>query len=62
MLMSEKLDGMRAVWDGEGLYSRTGKPVSAPPSFFEQLPPGFALDGELFLGRKRFQVLQHANS
>ena len=29
-LLSEKLDGMRAYWDGRGLWTRTGKPVIAP--------------------------------
>jgi DNA ligase-1 len=54
--MSEKLDGMRAVWDGTALYSRAGNPISMPASFAACLPPAFALDGELFLGRGRFQV------
>lgn len=51
--MSEKLDGVRAIWDGEKLVSRNGNPFPAPPWWLEQLPP-IPLDGELFLGRKKF--------
>lgn len=54
-LMSEKLDGMRAIWDGTALFTRTGKPIAAPPYFTQALPVGVHLDGELFLGRGKFQ-------
>ena len=55
--LSEKLDGMRCLWDGAGrMWSRTGKPVHAPASLLRQMPTGTMLDGELFLGRGRFQV------
>lgn len=54
-LLSEKLDGMRAFWDGEKMWSRTGKPVHAPEWFLQGLAGGTELDGELFLGRGRFQ-------
>lgn len=53
--MSEKLDGMRAIWVGGALYSRAGNRVHAPAWFLEQLPTGIVLDGELFMGRGRFQ-------
>lgn len=53
--MSEKLDGMRAIWVGGALYSRAGNRVHAPAWFLEQLPRGIVLDGELFMGRGRFQ-------
>ena len=52
--MSEKLDGMRCVWDGEKLMSRNGKEIFAPQELIQQLPP-LPLDGELFLGRGKFQ-------
>ncbi|KPV74029.1 uncharacterized protein RHOBADRAFT_45326 [Rhodotorula graminis WP1] len=53
--MSEKLDGVRAYWDGEStLWSRVGNPFSAPSSFTSNLPQGHELDGELFMGRNRF--------
>jgi DNA ligase-1 len=54
--MSEKLDGMRALWDGEGtLFSRAGNAIHAPKSASDTLPRGVPLDGELWLGRGRFQ-------
>lgn len=52
-LMSEKLDGVRAYWNGKDLLSRTGKIFSAP-SWFTKNFPDTALDGELWLGRQRF--------
>ncbi|GEM_PF-34272 len=53
-LMSEKLDGVRAYWDGEGFVSRLGNAYLAPEWFVAALPK-FPLDGELFGGRGRFQ-------
>ena len=56
--LSEKLDGMRCVWDGASrLWTRTGHEVHAPPSLRAALPVGTPLDGELWLGRGRFQQL-----
>lgn len=55
-IVSEKLDGMRCLWDGDTrLLSRTGHLIHAPPSFIASLPRGTALDGELWLGRGGFQ-------
>ncbi|MEY4909286.1 MAG: hypothetical protein RL260_3004, partial [Pseudomonadota bacterium] len=52
-LVSEKFDGVRALWDGRTLRTRTGKVLDAPKDFTARLPPE-ALDGELWLGRGRF--------
>jgi len=52
--MSEKLDGVRAYWDGHGFLSRLGNPYLAPEWFVEGLP-ATPLDGELWGGRKKFQ-------
>ncbi|MGE4296143.1 MAG: DNA ligase [Campylobacterales bacterium] len=52
--MSEKYDGVRAYWDGKQLWTRQQNPIAAPESFTKQLPP-VALDGELWLGRGRFE-------
>lgn len=84
---SEKLDGMRAFWDGgvsrglptteipwanilhprtqepkkkikpiaTGLWSRYGNPIIAPDWFLDKLPL-CPLDGELWAGRKHFQL------
>lgn len=55
-LMSEKLDGVRAVWTGATLLSRNGKPFHAPAGFLAALPAGCPLDGELWMGRGMFQA------
>jgi DNA ligase-1 len=52
--MSEKLDGVRAYWDGKQLLSRLGNVFHAPDWFVAGLPE-HPLDGELFLARKSFQ-------
>ena len=52
--MSEKLDGMRAYWDGRQFLSRQGNVFYAPDWFIEHLPDT-PLDGELWLARKSFQ-------
>ncbi len=53
-LMSEKLDGVRAYWNGRQLMSRSGKAFAVPAWFTENFPP-FELDGELWLGRNQFE-------
>ncbi len=55
-LVSEKYDGVRALWDGRVLRHRSGREVSAPRSFLAALP-GEPVDGELWLGRGRFEAL-----
>jgi DNA ligase-1 len=52
--MSEKLDGVRAYWDGKQLISRSGR-VFNPPRSFTQGFPSFALDGELWSRRGEFE-------
>ena len=54
--VSEKYDGVRALWDGRVLRHRSGRPVAAPRSFIASLPDA-PLDGELWLGRGRFDAL-----
>lgn len=53
-LVSEKLDGVRALWDGRQLRFRSGGLVMAPAWFTSALPP-VALDGELWAGRGGFE-------
>jgi len=55
-LVSEKLDGVRAVWDGRVLRFRSGRVIAAPGWFTAALPPT-PLDGELWLGRGQFDRL-----
>ena len=52
--MSEKLDGVRAYWDGRQFLSRQGNIYHAPDWFVEGLP-ATPLDGELWIDRKKFQ-------
>jgi DNA ligase-1 len=52
--LSEKLDGVRAYWDGKQFFSRLGNLFHAPDWFIKGLPD-VVLDGELWLGRKKFQ-------
>ena len=54
--MSEKLDGVRAHWDGKQLSTRTGRPINAPQWLIDALPP-FAVQGELWAGRGTFQAV-----
>jgi DNA ligase-1 len=52
--VSEKLDGLRAYWDGKQFLSRQGNAFHAPDWFTAGLPD-VALDGELWIGRRQFQ-------
>jgi DNA ligase-1 len=52
--MSEKLDGVRAYWDGRQFLSRQGNLFHAPDWFVAGLP-AVPLDGELWVARKSFQ-------
>ena len=52
--VSEKYDGIRAYWNGETLLTRTGQRISAP-AWFSTNWPRHALDGELWMGRGRFE-------
>ncbi|WP_024954298.1 DNA ligase [Sulfurospirillum arcachonense] len=51
--MSEKLDGVRAYWDGKKLISRGGKVFKAPKWFTKDFPL-FEIDGELWSKRDDF--------
>ncbi len=53
-VVSEKLDGIRAYWDGEHLISRGGEIIHAPEWFTKEYPP-FPIDGELWSRRKDFE-------
>lgn len=51
--VSEKLDGVRGRWDGHRLVTRSGMPI-VTPEWFTAGWPKIALDGELWIGRGRF--------
>lgn len=55
-LMSEKLDGCRAYWDGSAMWSRGGKLINIPDVMRDALPADVHLDGELFAGRDGFEI------
>lgn len=57
--ISEKLDGVRAFWDGKQLRSRSGQWIKLPDHLLKQLP-AFALDAELWAGRGQFQQVMQA--
>lgn len=54
--VSEKLDGVRAYWDGSQLISRQGNVYQAPTWFITGFPAQ-PLDGELWIGRGNFEQL-----
>lgn len=54
--MSEKLDGVRAIWQNGKLTTRSGNQINAPEWFTRDFPNAW-LDGELFIGRNQFQKL-----
>ena len=55
-MVSEKLDGVRALWDGQVLRFKSGRPIAAPAWFTAALP-ATGLDGELWMGRHSFDRL-----
>lgn len=58
--LSEKLDGVRAIWDGQKFWSRENgvtkkSNVFHAPDWFRAVLPEVPLDGELTCGRGKFQ-------
>jgi DNA ligase-1 len=58
-LVSEKFDGVRAVWNGKDFHTRTGRLIVAPTWFTQNLPKT-PLDGELWLNHGKFDALSGA--
>ena len=54
--VSEKLDGIRAYWDGTHLKTRNGNTIKLPDHLKNTLP-NTPLDGELWLGRQTFDKI-----
>lgn len=52
---SNKLDGVRAWWNGSEFISRLGNTFNAPQWFKDAMPQGIILDGELFVGNGQFR-------
>lgn len=57
--VSEKYDGVRALWTGSQLLSRQGLPIRAP-AWFTAGWPAEPMDGELWAGRGQFTAAQVA--
>lgn len=64
--LSEKYDGLRGIWTGKELVARPSKKDGVmkgkvfnyvPEWFINLLPRGVSLDGELWLGRGKFQEI-----
>ena len=58
-LLSEKLDGCRAYWDGSTFWTRDGNRIDAPAWFTAGLP-SMHLDGEIWAGRGGFITARNA--
>lgn len=54
--VSEKYDGVRAIWNGEQLVSRGGNIYHAPKWFIHNFPKQ-KLDGELWIERQSFELV-----
>jgi DNA ligase-1 len=55
-LVSEKYDGIRAIWTGDKLITRQGNPIYAPTWFTDPLPDVW-LDGELWSTHNDFAFI-----
>ena len=55
-LVSEKYDGVRAIWDGRTLTTRQGNLIAAPQWFAADFPKT-PLDGELWIARDAFDLV-----
>ena len=56
--MSEKLDGIRAYWNGKIFLTKNGNVINAPKWFTKKFPE-FELDGELWTKRNDFENIQN---
>ena len=57
-LVSEKLDGVRARWDGRQLLTRAGNRIEAP-AWFTAGFPSQVIEGELWISRGKFQQISN---
>jgi DNA ligase-1 len=52
-IATEKIDGIRGLWNGRTMRTRSGKIVTLPTRL-KRVLPRVPLDGELYFGRNRF--------
>jgi len=57
--VSEKLDGVRALWDGSQLRTRNGHLIQAPAWYVAGFPKR-EMDGELWIKRSQFEAVAGA--
>lgn len=55
-LVSEKLDGVRAYWNGKELISKQGNIINAPKWFTKDFPQEH-FEGELWIDRGKFELV-----
>ncbi|RDU63082.1 DNA ligase [Helicobacter ganmani] len=55
-VMSEKLDGVRGIWNGKNLKTRKDNLIQVPKFWLVNFPP-FVLDGELWLTYNHFEKI-----
>ncbi|RYV01781.1 DNA ligase [Shewanella sp. OPT22] len=58
-LISEKLDGVRGRWDGSQMWTKQGNKINMPLWFYKDFPK-YALDGELWIKREKFELVSGA--
>ena len=59
--ISEKLDGVRARWDGEKLISKNGYTFSVPTWFTHRFT-NVVMEGELWMSRNRYEKISSVTS
>ncbi len=60
--VSEKFDGIRALWDGQNMFSKSGKILAIPRCFSEKLaildlPKGDFVEGEIWIDYGAFEAI-----
>lgn len=58
-MVSEKLDGVRAYWNGKNFISKSGRIIRTPKWYLSKMPKQH-LDGELWIARKKFEEISAA--
>lgn len=59
--VSEKLDGVRARWDGQQLLSKNGYKFAAPAWFTKEFP-AVVMEGELWMQRQSYEEISSITS
>ena len=57
LIVSEKFDGIRALWNGTDFLTRNGRIIDVP-AYFKADMPSFEVDGELWCGHGNYGLAQ----